>query len=130
VLTDNYRLINLIFAGIIIAVIAYSALFGGEWKHPLPSGSGLLTGGKSISTGLSRSFSAIVRFDFDASGQYNRYGIRIFIFMLIQLAMRLTGLFIGSHSLRRQIILTDISVSIILFLIFFYPFLKNLYQEL
>jgi len=121
---DSYRLINLIFAGIILAIFAYSLFYGGEKTHPIPSAMDFLTGQASVSTGLSRSFSAIVRFDFSAARAYNPYGLRIFMFFLIQMVMRISGFMIAGHLKRNRIINLDIVISIAMFIVFFWPFLK------
>jgi len=127
-LNDSYRIINLIFAGIILAVFAYSLFYGGERPHPVPSGSEMLTGRDTISTGLSRSFSSIVRFDFEQARAYNPYGISIFLFFLIQFIMRVAGYMLSTNPRRQAIIRLDIIISILFFILLFRPFLKALYQ--
>jgi hypothetical protein len=97
-----------------------------EREHPIPSGSELLTGKTSISTGLSRSFSAIVRFKFHEARELNPYGIRIFMFFLLQLLMRVSGFFIISKVNRKKFIRADIIVSVLLFIILFWPFLNEI----
>lgn len=127
ILNDSYLLINLIFAGIILAVLAYSLIFGGEKAHPVPSASEFITGENTISTGLSRSFSAIVRFDFTKARIYNPYGISIFLFFLIQFFMRIGGSLLSTNPHRQTVIRLDIIISILLFLFLFRPFLKALF---
>lgn len=127
---DSYRLLNLIFAGIILALFVYSIYYGGDRTHPVPSFYNLLTGENSISTGLTRSFSAIVRLNFNDAREYNPHGIRIFLFFLIQLLLRTTGIVLANHAKRSMIILIDITVSAILFMVLFWPFIMNLFEEL
>jgi hypothetical protein len=127
---DSYLLINLLFAGIILAVIAYSLVFGGEKTHPVPSGSELLTGKHSFSTGLSRSFSAIVRLNFEQARAYNPYGLRIFMFFLAQLVMRVTAFFLTRYLNRPVLIITDTVLSVLLFIVLFWPFIVSLGSEL
>jgi hypothetical protein len=97
--------------------------------HPIPSGSELLTGNDSISTGLSRSFSSIVRFDFTEAREYNPYGIRIFLFFLVQFFMRIGGCMLHRHPKRNMIITLDIVLSIAMFFVFFQPFIVNLIKQ-
>jgi hypothetical protein len=124
---DPYRILNLVFIIIILLVIAYSIYYGTPGReHPIPSGSELLTGKTSISTGLSRSFSAIVRFRFHEARELNPYGIRIFMFFLLQLLMRVSGFFIISKVNRKKFIRADIIVSVLLFIILFWPFLNEI----
>ncbi len=128
--SGSYRLINLIFIAVLLAIAGYSAIFGGQYEHPVPSGSKLLTGEDTISTGLSRSFSAIMKLDFNKAREFNPYGIRIFLFMMIQLTMRVAGFFVAVRRQKKMIILADISISVILFVIFFYPFISEYFRLL
>ena len=87
---EPYHIINLCFAGIIIMIFIYSGIFSAQKdNHPIKSTCEILTGQPCESTGLSRSFSEIVRFEFESALSYNKYGIRIFLFFLIQLFLRL-----------------------------------------
>jgi len=121
---DTYRIICLVFAGIIIAVFVYSFLFGPERQHPIPSGS-VIFHGDSPSTGLSRSFSAIVRFEFAEAKAWNPYGIRIFLFFFIQLLMRVGGYVLtGMTSTKRSLLIfSDVILTLALFIIAFWPFI-------
>jgi hypothetical protein len=108
-------------------------VFRAEAKnYPLPSGTKILSGDTSISTGLSRSFSAIVRFNFREARSYNPYGLRIFSFFFIQFFLRLAAIFIARHPItsqqRRLIIGTDILLSALLFVVFFWPFIANMVE--
>jgi hypothetical protein len=127
ILRDNYFLVNLSFLVIILAVFGYALFFGTSGRiHPLPSGSALFTGKPSVSTGLSRSFSALMRFDAERARMYNRHGIRIFLFFLIQLAMRIGALVFCLHAeagKKQNRVHVDILLSALLFVISFWPFL-------
>jgi hypothetical protein len=133
-LRNNYRIINLIFAGILVSVILYSLIFSaGGIKHPVPSGWEMLTGESSPSTGLSRSFSEIVRFHFAEARQFNPYGIRIFSFFAIQLVLRvfLCILLIRPVQLRwRAVVVADVLFSVVFFAVSFWPFLLLLVRQL
>lgn len=122
-----YRIINLAFAAIILLAFLYAALHHPERSdYPIVSAYEAWTGESTISTGLSRSFSAIVRLDFSTAKNYNPYGLRIFTFFLIQLVFRVT-LFL--MSLRkgivhyRMLIIADALQAVVLFIVCFLPFL-------
>jgi hypothetical protein len=117
-----------------MSIILYSLVFaGGHGKHPVPSGSGWLTGTTSASTGLSRSFSEIVLLDFKEARTYNPHGIRIFAFFMLQLLLRIATLvLIPRINLRhvRQLAMYDAMLSTMVFVICFWPFLSALFQQL
>jgi len=123
----TYLILNAVFASIIILIFLYSAVFnvsGGN--YPIPSFSKALTGEDSISTGLSRSFSELVRFDFAAAEEYNPYGFRIWIFFVIQLFMRILIsllIIIKPQAKTGYVILPDSIQAVLLFIICFWPFL-------
>lgn len=127
---NPYKLINVIFGGIILAVFLYSAIFSPvKANHPIPSESKIFWNQESQSTGLSRSFSYIVRLNFTEARNYNQYGIQLFSFFLIQLFMR-SFFFLGNSKWEdlgsKKIIFIDAIVSVSLFAFFFMPFLKEL----
>jgi hypothetical protein len=128
ILKDSYLLVNLAFIGIILSIFTYSVIFTDNGrKYPVPSGAAILTGKISASSGLSRSFSEIVRFNFRESKLYNPYGIRIFSFFAIQLLMRIAAIIFALHSdirQRRMLITTDAVLSSLLLTICFWPFIK------
>ncbi len=71
-------------------IFIYSGIFSAEKNnHPIKSACEIFTGHPCKSTGLSRSFSEIVRFDFESAKAYNSYGLRVFLFFLIQLLLRI-----------------------------------------
>jgi hypothetical protein len=131
---NNYLIINLVFIGIIVSIIVYSFVFSAEGRqHPVPSGTQQLTGRSSPSTGLSRSFSEIVRFEFRKAREYNPYGIRIFSFFILQLLLRMTGtLLVLSTDQKnlRALIYADAVISVSLFVLCFWPFIVFLAREL
>jgi len=88
-LKHPYQIINLTFAGIFLLIFIYSGIFSAEKNnHPIPSACEKFTGEPCKSTGLSRSFSEIVRFNFQRAQNYNQYGIKIFSFFLIEFLLR------------------------------------------
>jgi len=86
---NSYIKINIIFTGIIIVIFIYSGIFSPQKSnHPIPSGYSLVAGESTKSTGLSRAFSSIVRFEFDQALNYNSESLRVFSFFLFQLVFR------------------------------------------
>jgi hypothetical protein len=133
-LRNNYLVINLIFSGILCSVILYSLVFGTRgMKHPIPSGWEWLTGESSLSTGLSRSFSAIVRFNLTEARQFNPYGIRIFSFFAVQLVLRafLSLLLLRPIKLQlRSVVFADVLFSALFFVYCFWPFFRLMVRQL
>jgi len=125
-----YRLLNRVFLVILLGVMLYSLMFSPEKNHhPVPSGSILFSDQVTISTGLSRSFSAAVRLNFKAARSYNPYGPGVFFFFVIQILMRVAVLVLVSRIPVRVlpvISCTDVLLSVFLFLVTFWPFLYNL----
>lgn len=121
---DSYRIINIIFAGVIGLVFIYSCLFlpdGG--KHLIPSFYTDITGNISPSLGLSRAFSALVRGNLALANQFNPHALNIFLFFCFQFLFRLISFKVDRFKCisRKKWILVDIILSIALFLIAFYP---------
>ncbi len=121
---DSYRIINIIFAGVIGLVFIYSCLFLPEnGTHLVPSFYTDITGHSSPSLGLSRAFSALVRGQLNLANQFNPHALNIFVFFCFQLLFRLISLKVDGISFisRKRWIQVDILLSISLFLIAFYP---------
>jgi hypothetical protein len=129
-----YRVLNRIFLLVLILIFSYSALFSPEKKnHPIPSGSRFFTGTTVTSTGLSRSFSAIIRLRFDEARRYNQHGIRLFLFFLIQLFMRIAALNLSGRlpvQFLRPLYYSDAVLSVGLFIACFWPFLTSFYMNM
>lgn len=124
----SYLIINISFAGIIMIIMMYSGFFSPEKSnHPLPSACKLLTGEECQSTGLSRSFSALVRLNYKQAKEFNQYGPRIFGFFSIQFLLRLliSAILLRKRSLNgNRLVLIDSFVSLATFLVAFWPFLE------
>lgn len=117
-----YLFINLIIAGIILLLIIYSGIFSANgMAYPIKSA----TIQPTISTGLSRAFSEIVRFNFSAATVYNPYAISIFLFFFIQLILRfiISFLLFSTRISTKFLLITDILVSILIFLKSYYNFI-------
>ncbi|MBI9054006.1 MAG: DUF2752 domain-containing protein [Bacteroidales bacterium] len=116
---EPYHIINLSFAGIIILIFIYSGIFSAEKSnHPIKSACEVMTGEPCSSSGLSRSFSEIVRFNFESANEYNQFGILIFSFFLIQFFLRTLVSILVYFKRNRisQIIVIDSLTSISLYI--------------
>lgn len=127
---NPYKIINATLTGVILLILIYSALFSPtKSNHPIPSSGSFFSEQTSLSTGLSRSFSSIIRLKFRQAKEFNPYGIQLFVFFLIQLFLRVIFLF-SSDKLAdfgyQKIILIDSILSGSLFVFFFLPFFKEL----
>lgn len=89
------------------------------------------TGKTSISTGLSRAFSAIVRLDFDAAFKFNIYSMQLFLFFLAQLFMRLIAFWLSKKEGMKQkaIVIPDVIITIAMFLYCFWPFIIETFKN-
>lgn len=125
--TEPYLLINMIFAGVIILVMAYSGIFSpvGD-NYPVICIHQKLTGQPCASCGLSHSFSLILRGRLAEAAEWNIYGLRVFLFFLSQLFLRtaFSAYYILYPQNRKQLILTDCAGSFVLFLLAFAPYMK------
>ncbi len=121
---EPYNKINLIFAGIIILIFAYSGIFSPEKNnHPVPCIHETLTGKPCPTCGISHSFSAIIRGNFKEAKEWNRNGIPIFLFFFIQLIMRIGITTLNQKAIvsERILLFLDVAISLTLFIICFRP---------
>jgi len=120
-----YILINGIFIIVLLGILSYSALFSAARNnYPIPGSLETLRISKEISSGLSRSFSELMRGRIDSAREYNEQGPRIFLFFLVQVFMRPFFLFLylrNHHGITW--VYLDAGTSIVLFLIAFWPFI-------
>lgn len=126
---EPYLIINIIFAGVILLIFAYSGIFSSEKdNYPVTCFHEKITGGQCISCGLSHSFSLIVRGRIEEAYQWNRYGMRIFLFFAAQLVLRaaFSRFYLKYPDTRKQLILIDCIGSGIIFLVSFWPFIVNI----
>jgi hypothetical protein len=104
----------------------YSGLFSAKRQnHPIPSVYQMVTGKKSPSTGLSRSFSDMVRGRLPAAKQHNPHGPMVFFFFLGQFLARLilTGMLLAWPASAKNLVKIDIPLSILGFSCCFSPFI-------
>jgi hypothetical protein len=129
---EPYLILNLIFAGVIILIFIYSGIFSPDQNnYPVVCIHEKLTGEPCFSCGLSHSFSLIVRGRIDEAYSWNIYGIRVFLFFLSQLFMRIAFslYYLKNRDTRKELIIFDSIGSGLLFLFTFQPFLENIVKS-
>lgn len=123
-----YLKINLVFAGVIMLILAYSGIFSPDRNnYPLVCIHEKITGQPCFSCGLSHSFSLIVRGRIAEAYNWNQYGMRVFLFFFSQLVLRIlfSVYYTNFKAYRRQLVLYDIAGSVIIFGIAFWPFFRQ-----
>jgi len=128
-LNEPYLIINIIFAGVILLIIAYSGFFSPEMNnYPVACFHEIVTGEPCFSCGLSHSFSLIVRGRLDEAFQWNIYGMRVFLFFVSQLVLRavFSLYYLNNLSTRKELIVIDCIGSGFIFLIAFWPFIVSI----
>jgi hypothetical protein len=126
---EPYLLINIIFTGVIIAILIYSGIFSPDKdNYPVVCFHQKITGMPCASCGLSHSFSLILRGRISEAYLSNIYGMRIFLFFALQMVLRagFSLFYTKNKNTGAQLITYDITASIVLFIIAFYPFIKQL----
>jgi len=128
-----YFILNVILTGVILTIMGYSFFYSpDEEKYPVPCVHQAITGEPCPSCGLSHAFSLIVRGRIDEALQWNSQSIRVFLFFVVQLFMRI-GLgawtIVTARGLK-QITVADATVSSAMTLVAFYPFMRSLWLTL
>ena len=115
---EPYHIINLSFTGIIVLVFVYSGIFSAQkCNYPIQSACINKSQNSCPSRGLSRSFSEIVRFNFNNALKYNKHGIKVFSFFFIQLFLRILASFLLFKKInKRPLIITDSILSVVLYI--------------
>ena len=127
--SEPYLKINLVFAGIVILIFAYSGIFSPDkGNYPVACFHEKITGQQCASCGFSHSFSLIMRGRFNEAVSWNPYGMRIFLFFLAQLLLRaaFSIYYINNTTTRRELIIFDIFGSIVIFFLAFWPLFSQL----
>lgn len=122
-----YLILNIILAGVILLIMGYSLFYSpDEERYPVPCVHEKLTGEPCPSCGLSHAFSLIVRGRISEAIEWNSNSMRVFIFFALQLVMRVAMAFAALKPARllRQITVTDATVSAVMALTAFWPFLR------
>ncbi len=128
---EPYLILNIFFAGVIIMIIAYSGIFSPDQNnYPVVCLHEKITGKQCFSCGLSHSFSLIVRGRIHEAYEWNSYGMRVFIFFISQLILRIafSVYYLKYASARRHLIIIDSIGSGLIFLLVFWPFLENIFK--
>jgi hypothetical protein len=126
---EPYLILNIFFAGVILLIIAYSFIFSPDQNnYPVVCIHEKITGSPCFSCGLSHSFSLIVRGRFGEAYEWNIYGMRVSLFFMSQLFLRIgfSLYYLKYTNTRKQLIIIDSIGSGVLFLIAFWPFLANI----
>jgi hypothetical protein len=126
---EPYLKINLVLTGVILLLFVYSGIFSPDKNnYPVVCINEKITGVQCFSCGLSHSISLIIRGRFEEAYQWNIYGMRVFLFFLSQLLMRVifSVYYLNGKNRRKQLILYDVLGSVMIFLITFYPFFSQL----
>jgi hypothetical protein len=128
---EPYLVINIVFTILILFIIAYSGIFSPDKdNYPIVCIHEELTGESCASCGISHSFSLILRGRIDEAYEYNKYGMRLFIFFVSQFFLRIffSRYYAGYPAIRKQLILFDITGSSIIFLIAFLPYIVSIFK--
>ena len=128
---EPYIIINTVFAGVIILIMIYSGIFSPDRNaYPVVCIHEKITGEPCASCGLSHSFSLILRGRIGEAYDWNENGMRVFLFFVSQLFMRIvfSYFYMKNESLRRQLILIDIAGSLVIFFVAFLPFLLFIFR--
>ncbi len=131
--SEPYLIVNIFFAGAIMLIFAYSGIFSPlKDNYPVTCLHEKLTGEQCISCGLSHSFSLIVRGRITEAYLWNMYGMRVFLFFLSQLFLRVgfSIFYLRATSTGRQLIITDSIGSGLIFLIAFWPYISRIILEI
>jgi len=129
---EPYLIINLLFAGVIVLIIAYSGIFSPvKDNYPVTCIHEKLTGQQCVSCGLSHSFSLIVRGEIAEAYKWNQNGMRVFLFFVSQLFLRIvfSVFYLRNQETRKQLIITDCFGSGLIFLIAFWPFIAGIIKD-
>lgn len=124
---EPYIIINITLAGIILLVMIYSGIFSPvKNNYPVVCIHEQLTGEQCVSCGLSHSFSLILRGRINEAATWNPYGLRVFIFFLSQLFLRIAfSIYYMRYQLKRNMLIIIDSAGTLLLAIFtFAPFIK------
>lgn len=129
---EPYLILNTFFAGVVILIIVYSGIFSPvQNNYPIVCIHEKITGEPCFSCGLSHSFSLIVRGRIREAYQWNIYGMRVFLFFISQLILRIgfSFYYLKYTNTRKQLIIIDSLGSGLLFLFTFWPFLVNIVKS-
>ena len=130
---DPYLMVNIVLAGMILMILVYFLVFSPDRNnYPVVCIHEKITGEPCPSCGLSHSLSLILRGRIDEAYKWNENGLAVFIFFLSQLFLRafFSRYYINYPDLRKQLVITDIIGSSLIFLLTFMPFIINTFRWL
>lgn len=125
IISSNYFIINLIFTIILGVVLCYSYFFYPN-NHPFYCVFKVKTGFDCSTCGFSRAFSSFVHFKFIEGMHYNKNAFNCYLFFVSQFLFRLTNVLIlcfRKGGFNKKYIVTEITLTIILFIYAFYTLL-------
>jgi len=128
---EPYLIINIVLAGVILLIIAYCGIFSPEKNnYPVVCIHEKLTGQPCVSCGLSHSISLILRGRIEEAYKWNIYGMRVFLFFVSQLFMRIlfSRVYVKHPESRKQLIMFDIIGSSLIFIFTFLPSLIYIFK--
>jgi hypothetical protein len=128
---EPYLVINIVLAGVILLILAYSGIFSPEKNnYPIVCIHEKITGEPCVSCGLSHSLSLILRGRVAEAYQWNRYGMSVFLFFAGQFLLRIIFSFLYAKYpvTRKQLVMFDIVGSSVLFLVTFMPFMIYIFR--
>jgi hypothetical protein len=119
-----YIILNIIFIALISSVFLYCLFYNSLEQHINCIHREFL-GIECPSCGLTRSFSSLLHGNIESASASNKYGVWIFLFLLIQISLRLTFMScaIFNSAGIKSAIRIDWIASTILFMICFSPFI-------
>ncbi len=126
---SDYLLINTVFFMFLSLIFIYSLVFSNSGLYPIKSAC-IQFPELCISKGLSRAFSQILTGNFEKAVSLNPYSLRIFIFFGLQLWLRLFFSILYLKFSLKRIIITDVFISLLIFIYVFAPFFVKLYHVL
>jgi hypothetical protein len=124
---ETYQTINIFLAGAILLILVYSGIFSPiKNNYPVACVHEILTGQPCASCGLSHSLSLIIRGNPAEAAEWNIYGMRVFIFFVSQLILRIffSYIYLNNVLTRRQLVIIDATASGLMFLLSFLPFMR------
>ena len=116
---DSYKKINVIFI-LLITFIFFYCFLAPYFSIGIPSSCEGMPLIYCKSRGLTRAFSQIIRFNFQEAIAFNPYSLKIFLFFIIQLFLRIFINIKVNLQRFKTILFLDIFGSILFFLFSFY----------
>ena len=116
---EPYIVCNTFFAGVLAAMLVYFGIFSSVSGYPVHA----VMQGQLTSTGLQRALSELMHGNVAEALQFNSYSVGVFLFIVVQLVMRVSfgAIFVFHADKRRRLILVDAIISTLLFLCAFAP---------